>query len=203
MTRWAAWPASTRAAERRRARTAPTTGAATARLERRAANAAGGRGKREESFDYDYLNRLTGATTYLADSSTASRTLAFNYDLRGNLKKKTDDASADGGVTGYDYPTTSNWLSSAAIGGVKHGFEHDTSGHIKKYDACGDNAKTCDGADDTFIGWNARGLAESVTVGGARTPSRRLRGTPSATARTGRATSRRASGRSLPAPPRP
>ena len=138
-------------------------------LERRAANAAGGRGKREESFDYDYLNRLTGATTYLADSSTASRTLAFGYDLRGNLKTKTDSASADGGVTGYDYDPGTNRLSEAVIGGVKHGFEHDASGHIKKYDACGDNAKECAGADDTFIGWNARGLAEKVTVGDIET----------------------------------
>ena len=138
-------------------------------LERRTAGAAGDRGKREESFEYDYLNRLTGATTHLADSSTASRTLAFDYDPRGNLETKTDDASADGGVTGYDYETGTNRLSEAVIGGVKHEFEHDTSGHIEKYDACADDAKECAGAPDTFIGWNARGLAEKVTVGESKT----------------------------------
>ena len=42
-------------------------------LQRRTARA-GSRVKREY-FAYDYLNRLKGATTYLGDSSTASRTL--------------------------------------------------------------------------------------------------------------------------------
>ena len=134
-------------------------------LEKRTAGAAGGRSRREESFDYDYLNRLTGATTYLADSSTASRTLAFGYDLRGNLKTKTDSASADGGATGYDYDPGTNRLSEAVIGGVKHEFAPDSSGHIEKYDACADDAKECAGAPDTFIGWSARGLAEKVTAG--------------------------------------
>ena len=72
-------------------------------LERRTADAAGGRGKRHEAFDYDYLNRLTGAETYISDSATASRTLAFDYDLRGNLKTKTSDVSADKSTSGYDY----------------------------------------------------------------------------------------------------
>ena len=138
-------------------------------LEKRTAGAAGGRSRREESFDYDYLNRLTGATTYLADSSTASRTLAFGYDLRGNLKTKTDSASADGGVTGYDYDPGTNRLSEAVIGGVKHEFAPDSSGHIEKYDACADDAKECAGAPDTFIDWSARGLAEKVTVGESKT----------------------------------
>ena len=130
-------------------------------LERRTANAAGGRGKREESFDYDYLNRLERATTRLSGSPTASRTLTFDYDLHGNLKTKTGD------VTGYDYDPDleTNRLRGATISNVAHTFMHDTSGHIKKYDACSDNAKTCAGADDTFIGWSARGLAEKVTVG--------------------------------------
>ena len=63
------------------------------------------------------------------------------------------------------YPTTSNRLSSATIGGVAHTFTHDTSGHITGYDACSDNTATCAAEDDTFIAWNARGLATQVTLG--------------------------------------
>ena len=155
-------------------------------LEKRTAGAAGGRGKREESFGYDYLNRLTGATTHLADSSTASRTLAFDYDPRDNLKTRTDDASADGGVTGYDYVSGTNHLYEAVIGGVGHKFAHDPSGHIEKYGACGENAKECAGADDTFIEWSTRGLAEQVTVGDSETDATRTAGHLQVTVPTGR-----------------
>ena len=138
-------------------------------LERRTANAAGGRGKREESFDYDYLNRLERATTRLSGSSTASRTLAFDYDPRGNLKTKTSNASADKSTTGYDYFPGTNRLREATIGDVDYTFAPDTSGHITHY-ACTDPDDTdqvdpCADVDDTFIDWNARGLAEKVTVG--------------------------------------
>ena len=139
-------------------------------LERRIAGAAGSRSKREEEFDYDYLNRLTGAETYISDSSTASRTMAFEYDLRGNLKTKTSDVSADDSVTNYLYPTTSNRLSEATIGRVAHHtFMHDSSGHITHYDACSDPDVTDCVADDAFIEWNARGLAEKVTLGDSET----------------------------------
>ena len=138
-------------------------------LERRIAGAAGSGSKREEAFDYDYLNRLTGATTRLSGSSTASRTLAFDYDLHGNLTIKTGD------VTGYDYDPDlgTNRLKAATIRNVAREFPHDTSGHIKRY-ACkdpdeSDEVDPCEGADDTFIGWNARGLAEKVTVGDSAT----------------------------------
>ncbi len=72
-------------------------------------------------------------------------------------------------MTGYAYPTTTNRLSSAIIGGAKHAFAHDASGHIEAY-ACADPDDTdevdpCAEVDGTFIGWNARGLAEKVTVG--------------------------------------
>ena len=95
-------------------------------LERRIAGAAGSRSKREEEFSYDYLNRLTGAKTYISDSSTASRTFTYGYDLRGTLTTKTSDVSADVDTTSYSYPTTSNRLSSATIGDVAHTFTHDT-----------------------------------------------------------------------------
>ena len=148
-------------------------------LERRTADAAGGRGKREESFDYDYLNRLTEAETYISDSTTASRTLAFDYDLRGNLKFKTSDVSADKDTTGYEYEPGTNRLSEAMIGDVEYRFTPDSSGHIERY-ACWDDDEDgvddCADVDDTFIEWNARGLAEKVTVGGsadAATPAAR------------------------------
>ena len=134
-------------------------------LESRIAGVAGSRSKREERFSYDYLNRLTGSTTYISDASTASRTLEFDYDLRGNLKTKTSDASGDIETTGYSYPTTSNRLTSATLDDVAYRFTHDTSGHITGYDACSDNTATCAADDDTFIEWNARGLATQVTLG--------------------------------------
>ena len=67
------------------------------------------------------------------------------------------------------YPTTSNRLSSAAIGDVAHTFMHDMSGHITHHDACSDPDATDCVADDTFIGWNARGLAEKMTLGDGKT----------------------------------
>ena len=132
-------------------------------LQRRTARA-GSRVKREY-FAYDYLNRLKGATTYLGDSSTASRTLAFDYDLRGNLETKTSDVLADKSTTGYEYEPGTNRLHEATIGDVEYRFTPDSSGHIERY-ACWED---CADVDDTFIGWNARGLAEKVTVGDSAT----------------------------------
>ena len=136
-------------------------------LQRRTARA--GSGVRREFFAYDYLNRLTGAATHLGDSSSASRTLTFRYDPHGNIKTKTGD------VTGYDYDPDlgTNRLREATIGDVAREFPHDTSGHIERY-ACKDPDDTdevdpCVGVDDTFIEWNARGLAEKVTVGESKT----------------------------------
>ncbi len=142
-------------------------------LESRVAGAAAGRSKRKEEFAYDYLNRLKEAKTYISGSATASRTLGFDYDLRGNLEYKTSDVSADDSVTGYMYEPGTNRLTEATIGNVAHEFTHDTSGHIERY-ACkdpddSDEVDPCVGADDTFIEWNARGLAEKVTVGESKT----------------------------------
>ena len=65
------------------------------------------------------------------------------------------------------------------IGDVEYRFTPDSSGHIEQY-ACWDDDEDgvddCADVDDTFIGWNARGLAEKVTVGGsadAATPAAR------------------------------
>ena len=135
-------------------------------LQRRTARA--GSSIRREHFEYDYLNRLTRAATRIGGSATASRTLAFGYDLRGNLKTRTSDVSADDDVTNV-YPTTTNRLTSATIGEVEYTFPHDTSGHIEQYACTDDDMDDCAGVDDTFIDWNARGLAEKVTVGESKT----------------------------------
>ncbi len=136
-------------------------------LQRRTARA--GSGVRREHFAYDHLNRLKNARTDFPGSSTPSRTLAFDYDRHGNLTIKTGD------VTGYDYDPDleTNRLKGATIGNVAREFPHDTSGHIERY-ACNDpdeddEVDPCDGVDDTFIEWNARGLAEKVTVGESKT----------------------------------
>ena len=134
-------------------------------LHRRAAGA--GRGARLELFAYDHLNRLTGAKTRIA-AAASSRTLTFGYDPRGNLETKKDSASPNDSVTNT-YPKTSNQLMGTTIGGVKYGVEHDPRGHIEAY-ACADPDETdevdpCLDVADTFIEWNARGLAAKVTAG--------------------------------------
>ncbi|MDE0451524.1 MAG: Ig-like domain-containing protein [Gammaproteobacteria bacterium] len=139
-------------------------------LQRRAARA--GSQVKREFLDYDYLNRLTSAATRIGGSATASRTLTFGYDLRGNLKTRTSDVSGDDNVTSA-YPETSNRLISATVGDVPYTFPHDTSGHIEQYECKdpdeNDEVDPCADVDDTFIDWNARGLAEKVTVGESKT----------------------------------
>ena len=78
-------------------------------------------------------------------------------------------------MTGYDYDPDlkTNWLKEATIGNVAREFPHDTSGHIERY-ACkdpddSDEVDPCADVDDTFIEWNARGLAEKVTLGDSKT----------------------------------
>ena len=70
--------------------------------------------------------------------------------------------SADKSTTGYDYERGRTGCHEATIGNVAHTFMHDTSGHIAHYDVLGDDPDVhrLPIADDTFIGWNARGLAE-------------------------------------------
>ena len=128
-------------------------------------------GGQTTTFKYDAAGGLTRATTHISDSATASRTLAFDYDPRGNLKTKTSDVPADDSVANV-YPTTSNRLTSATIGDVPYEFPHDTSGRIERYDCTDDDeddVDDCAGVDDTFIDWNARGLAQKVTVGESKT----------------------------------
>ena len=81
--------------------------------------------------------------------------------------------SGDEDTTGYDYYSGTNRLKEATVGGVEYGFTPDSSGHIERY-ACtdpdeNDEVDPCADVDDTFIDWNARGLAEKVTVGESKT----------------------------------
>ena len=48
-----------------------------------------------ESFAYDRLNRLTGATVYDADDDTARAARTYRYDAIGNIVNKSDVGAAD------------------------------------------------------------------------------------------------------------
>ena len=136
-------------------------------LASRTANAAGSgataRTLRKEEFDYDYLGRLDSAATMLGGATTASRTLDYAYDNRGNLTSKTSDASGDDNVTSTMYgqgSTGPHALTRATVGGVVHNFRYDAQGHLERDDAAS--------GDDRFIEWDGRGLATKVTVGTAK-----------------------------------
>ena len=136
-------------------------------LESRTANAAGSgataRALRKEEFDYDYLGRLDSAATKLGGATTASRTLDYGYDNRGNLTSKTSDASGDDDVTSTMYgqePAGPHALTRATVGGVRHDLYYDAQGHVERYDAAS--------GDDRFVEWDGRGLATKVTVGTAK-----------------------------------
>ena len=136
-------------------------------LESRTANAAGGgataRTLRKEEFDYDYLGRLDSAATKLGGATTASRTLDYGYDNRGNLTSKTSDAAGDKSVTSTMYGQRSagpHALTRATVDGVAHDFHYDAQGHLEWDDAAS--------GDDRFIEWDGRGLATRVTVATAK-----------------------------------
>ena len=112
---------------------------------------------RKESFEYDHLNRLTDANTYLNGGASASRTLTTSYDKLGNIKTKTSSVTADVDVTGYGYGSGTaapghHAVTSASIGGNAHTFSYDADGNITRYDC---TPATC---EDKYIGWNKRNL---------------------------------------------
>ena len=136
-------------------------------LESRTANAAGSgtsaRALREEEFDYDYLGRLDSAARKLGGAMTASRTLDYTYDRRGNLTSKTSDVMGDKNVTATMYGQGSagpHALTRATVGDVVNDLRYDPQGHVERYDAAS--------GDDKFIEWDVRGLAAKVTVGTAK-----------------------------------
>ena len=137
-------------------------------LASRTANAAGSgataRTLRKEEFDYDYLGRLDSAATKLGGATTASRTLDYGYDNRGNLTSKTSDAAGDKSVTSTMYEQRSagpHALTRATVDGdVVHDLHYDAQGHLERDDAAS--------GDDRFVEWDGRGLATRVTVGTAK-----------------------------------
>ena len=122
---------------------------------------------KEETFGYDALDRLKSATTQLGDLSEtmnpAERTLSYAYDKLGNLTGRTSTVTGDRGIGGTSFGDGTaapgpNALTGATIGADAYALAHDAGGKVTRYD------RTATG-DDTFIGWNARGLVETVVVG--------------------------------------
>ena len=88
-----------------------------------------------------------------------SRTLSMTYDRLGNLKSKSSSITEDTGASNYLYGTAATELSSVSIGGVSHTLAYDDWGRVKTYDRAGT------ATEDRYVGWNARHLATTVTVG--------------------------------------
>lgn len=128
----------------------------------------GGMSAKTETFTYDALDRLRSAVTDLTGNAGA-RTLSMTYDRLGNLKSKGSSVSGDTGASGYTYgnggyaqpPLTG--LTGVSIGGVTHTLTHDASGRVTKYDRAGTTT------EDRYLGWNARHLPTTVTVGDSLT----------------------------------
>ena len=124
----------------------------------------GGMSARSETFTYDALDRLRSAVTDLTGKAGA-RTLSMTYDRLGNLKSKSSSVSEDTGASGYAYGNGASGqpalteLASVSIGGVSHTLTHDSWGRVTQYDRSGTTT------EDRYIGWNARHLPTTVTVG--------------------------------------
>ena len=122
---------------------------------------------KRESFAYDALDRLKSATTQLGDLSEtmnpAERTLSYAYDKLGTLTGRTSTVAGDRGLGGTSFGDGTaapgpNALTGATIGTDAYALTHDAGGKVTSYD------RTATG-DDTFIGWNGRGLVETIVVG--------------------------------------
>ncbi|MYF71276.1 MAG: hypothetical protein F4181_15555, partial [Proteobacteria bacterium] len=128
----------------------------------------GGMNAKTETFAYDALDRLRSAVTDLTGNAGA-RTLSMTYDRLGNLKTKTSSVSGDTGASGYTYgnggsgqpPLTA--LTGVTVGGASHTLTHDVWGRVTQYDRSGTTTQ------DRYIGWNARHLPTTVTVGDSLT----------------------------------
>ena len=118
-----------------------------------------GAGEKAETFTYDALDRLRSAVTKLGGSGDAARMLSMTYDRLGNLRSKSSSITEDTGASNYLYGTAATELSSVSIGGVGHTLAYDDWGRVKTYDRAGT------ATEDRYVGWNARHLATTVTVG--------------------------------------
>ena len=127
----------------------------------------------QETFGYDALDRLKSATTQLGDLSEtmnpAERTLSYAYDKLGTLTGRTSTVAGDRGLSGTSFGDGTaapgpNVLTGATIGADAYTLAHDAGGKVTSYD------RTATG-DDTFIGWNGRGLVETIVVGDSADPT--------------------------------
>ena len=99
---------------------------------------------------------------------SASRTLETTYDKLGNIETKTSTVTADVDITDYGYGSGSaapghHAVTRASIGGNAHTFSYDADGNMTQYDC---TPATC---EDKYIGWNARNLPTTVTLGDSLT----------------------------------
>ncbi len=126
-----------------------------------------------ESFGYYALDRLTSASTQLGDQSGTmnppERTLSYAYDKLGSLTGRASTVTADRGLGGTSFGEGTsapgpNALTEATIGAVTYAIAHDAGGKVIRYDDIA-------GGGDTLIGWNGRGLAETIDVAGDDGPA--------------------------------
>ena len=117
-----------------------------------------------EVFTHDLLNRLTQAETSLG--ATVSRTLSFTFDRLGNLTGKASSLTGEPDLTGFKFGTATtpgpNALTDVKVGSASLKIAYDAGGKATRYDRPGTTA-------DTFVAWNGRSLAETITVGDSAT----------------------------------
>ena len=122
---------------------------------------------KQETFGYHALDHLTSAETQLGNlaetMNPAERTLSYAYDKLGSLTGRTSTVAGDRGLGGTSFGDGTaapgpNALTGAIIGADAYALAHDAGGKVTSYD------RTATG-DDTFIGWNGRGLVETIVVG--------------------------------------
>lgn len=129
-------------------------------LESRVANPAYGlAATRKETYDYDVLNRVELAETYINGSNI--RDLVYEYDELGNIESKTSTVAGDTDVTGYAYGAGTagpHAVTSASIDGVSNILTYDLNGAATKYDIAGTS-------NDKYIAYNAYNLPTTIVVG--------------------------------------
>ncbi|MGS2724925.1 RHS repeat-associated core domain-containing protein [Porticoccus sp. GXU_MW_L64] len=127
---------------------------------------------RREVFEYDALNRITEAASYLG--STWQRDLDYQYNRLGNLIGKTSTQSGDTDVTSYSYgngistgsAAGPHAVTSATIDGVVHNLTYDANGAVTVYD------RTDSSTLDKYIEYNASSQPTKIVVGtGLNDPS--------------------------------
>ncbi len=133
-------------------------------LENRLANpTAGVSTTREEVFDYDPLNRVVLAETFIGSSNT--RDLSYQYNLLGNIVSKLSTLAGDTDVSAYGYGAGAagpHAATSATIDGVGHTLTYDGNGAITKYDIAGTS-------NDKYVAYNGANQPTKIVIGNSLT----------------------------------